>query len=145
MSILGSIISKIFHASGQISTAMPQPSTAPGAQTASAAQPAPQQPTTQAQPSQPETAPLQQVDVHAVLTGLAAKKGEKLNWEQSIVDLLKLLDLDSSLEARKELAKELNYTGDTGDSASMNVWLHKQVMQKLAENGGRVPDSLKAA
>lgn len=89
-------------------------------------------------------APMSQVDVEAVLTGLAAKKGQKLDWRKSIVDLMKLLDLDSSLEARKELAKELNYTGDTIDSASMNVWLHKQVMSKLAASGGKVPDDLKS-
>jgi hypothetical protein len=83
------------------------------------------------------------VDVEAVLTNLAGQNKEKLDWRSSIVDLMKLLDLDSSLSARKELAKELNYTGDMNDSASMNVWLHKQVMIKLAENGGKVPDSLK--
>jgi hypothetical protein len=83
------------------------------------------------------------VDVEAVLNDMAAKKGQKLDWRKSIVDLMKLLDLDSSLSARKELAKELNYTGDTNDSAKMNVWLHKQVMQKLAENGGKVPESLR--
>jgi hypothetical protein len=83
------------------------------------------------------------VDIEAVLTGMAAKNGQKLDWRKSIVDLLKLLDLDSSLAARKELAKELNYTGDTNDSAKMNVWLHKQVMLKLAENGGKVPESLR--
>jgi Domain of unknown function (DUF3597) len=83
------------------------------------------------------------VDVEAVLNGMAAKKGQKLDWRHSVLDLMKLLDLDSSLGARKELAKELNYTGDTNDSAKMNVWLHKQVMQKLAENGGKVPDSLR--
>jgi len=87
---------------------------------------------------------MSQVDVEAVLTGLAAKKGQKLDWRKSIVDLMKLLDLDSSLEARKELAKELNYTGDTNDSASMNVWLHKQVMTKLAASGGKVPDDLRS-
>jgi hypothetical protein len=81
--------------------------------------------------------------VEAVLTNLAGQNKEKLDWRSSIVDLMKLLDLDSSLSARKELAKELNYTGDMNDSASMNVWLHKQVMIKLAENGGKVPDSLK--
>jgi hypothetical protein len=86
----------------------------------------------------------QSVDVEAVLSGMAAKKGQKLDWHHSIVDLMKLLDLDSSLGARKELANELRYTGDTGDSAKMNVWLHKQVMQKLAENGGKVPESLRA-
>jgi hypothetical protein len=69
--------------------------------------------------------------------------GETLNWRTSIVDLLKLLGLDSSLAARKELASELHYTGGTEDSASMNIWLHKQVMTKLAENGGKVPDDLK--
>jgi len=84
-----------------------------------------------------------QVDVAAVLTDLASKKKEKLDWRHSIVDLMKVLNLDSSLSARKELAKELNYTGQTKDTAAMNVWLHKQVMIKLAENGGKVPDSLK--
>lgn len=89
------------------------------------------------------TATMSQVDVEAVLSDLAAKNKEKLDWRKSIVDLMKLLGLDSSLSARKELAKELNYTGDTNDSAKMNVWLHKQVMQKLAENGGKVPADLK--
>ncbi|MFT8423638.1 MAG: DUF3597 domain-containing protein, partial [Gluconacetobacter sp.] len=88
----------------------------------------------------PPSAP---VDVAAILTDLAAKAPQPLNWQQSIVDLMKLLDLDSSLAARKQLAGELHYTGDTNDSASMNVWLHKAVMQKLAENGGKVPDDLK--
>jgi len=94
--------------------------------------------------SAPNPAPMSQVDVEAVLTGLAAKKGQKLDWRKSIVDLMKLLDLDSSLAARKELAQELNYTGDTSDSASMNVWLHKQVMAKLAASGGKVPDDLRS-
>ena len=83
------------------------------------------------------------VDVEAVLTKLAAESKEKLDWRKSIVDLMKLLKLDSSLSARKELATELSYTGDMSDSASMNVWLHKQVMTKLAENGGVVPNDLK--
>ena len=83
------------------------------------------------------------VDVAAVLGALAAKSKEKLDWRKSIVDLMKLLNLDSSLSARKELAQELHYTGDMNDSAGMNIWLHKQVMQKLAENGGKVPDELK--
>jgi hypothetical protein len=83
------------------------------------------------------------VDVGAVLAKAAAQKSEKLDWQNSIVDLMKVLDLDSSLGARKQLAKELNYDGDTNDSAKMNVWLHKQVIQKLADNGGKVPDSLK--
>ncbi len=85
-----------------------------------------------------------EVDVEAVVSGLAAQKKEKLDWKKSIVDLMKVLDLDSSLKNRQELAKELGYTGDMNDSAKMNIWLHKQVMTKLAENGGKVPDSLKA-
>jgi len=88
-------------------------------------------------------APVEQVDVSAILDDLAAQNSQKLNWKTSIVDLLKLLDLDSSLTARKTLAQELGYSGDTSDSASMNIWLHKQVMNKLAENGGKVPDELK--
>jgi hypothetical protein len=74
----------------------------------------------------------------------AEQNKEKLDWRKSIVDLMKLLDLDSSLAARKQLAQELHYTGDPSDSASMNVWLHKQVMQKLAEKGGKVPADLAA-
>ena len=70
------------------------------------------------------------------------KAGQDLDWRKSIVDLMKLLGLDSSLSARKELAGELHYTGDTGDSASMNIWLHKEVMQKFSENGGKVPAEL---
>jgi hypothetical protein len=88
-------------------------------------------------------APAQTVDVVPILEKAAAAKKEKLNWRTSIVDLMKVLDLDSGLAARKELAKELGYTGDTNDSAKMNVWLHKQVMNKLAANGGKVPDELK--
>lgn len=84
-----------------------------------------------------------QVDVEAVLNRMQAQHPEKLNWRTSIVDLMKLLGLDSSLSARKQLAAELNYTGSTDDSAAMNIWLHQQVMRKLAENGGRVPDDLK--
>jgi hypothetical protein len=88
-------------------------------------------------------APAQTVDVVPILEKAAAAKKEKLNWRTSIVDLMKVLDLDSGLGARKELAKVLGYTGDTNDSAKMNVWLHKQVMNKLAANGGKVPDELK--
>ncbi len=79
----------------------------------------------------------------AVLAQMEGKAGQKLNWQTSIVDLMKLLGLDSSLENRKELAKELAFAGDMNDSASMNTWLHKAVMQKLAANGGKVPDELK--
>ncbi len=85
----------------------------------------------------------QAVDVEAVLTDLAAKNPQKLNWRTSIVDLLKLLDLDNSLTERKSLAKELGYSGDENDSAAMNIWLHKAVMRRLAENGGKVPDDMK--
>ena len=87
--------------------------------------------------------PAATVDVAPILDKAVAAKGEKLAWRTSIVDLMKALDIDSSFTARKELAKELGYTGDSNDSASMNIWLHKQVMQKLAENGGKVPDSLR--
>ena len=83
------------------------------------------------------------VDVAPILDKAVAAKGEKLAWRTSIVDLMKALDIDSSLGARKDLAKELGYTGDTNDSASMNIWLHKQVMTKLAANGGKLPPDLK--
>jgi hypothetical protein len=88
-------------------------------------------------------APAATVDVAPILDKAVAAKGEKLAWRTSIVDLMKALDLDSSLGARKELAKELKYTGDTNDSAKMNIWLHKQIMEKLAANGGKVPDDIK--
>ncbi|GCE90683.1 hypothetical protein MSKU15_2284 [Komagataeibacter diospyri] len=132
MSIFGSILSKIF---GNHTAAAATPDAATTAAPAAAATPA-----AAAAPA----APAQPVDVDAVLSALAAKNPEKLNWQTSIVDLLKLLGLDSSLSARKELATELHYTGDMNDSASMNVWLIKQVMQKLAANGGKVsPDLMK--
>jgi hypothetical protein len=88
-------------------------------------------------------APAQSVDVAPILDKAVAAKHEKLEWRTSIVDLMKALDIDSSLAARKELAKELGYIGDTNDSASMNVWLHKQVMAKLAANGGKLPPEIK--
>ena len=84
----------------------------------------------------------QSVDVDAVLTQMASKSSEKLDWKKSIVDLMKLVGMDSSLAERKELATELGYTGDKNDSATMNVWLHKEVLKKLAENGGKVPANL---
>jgi hypothetical protein len=83
-----------------------------------------------------------QVDISKTLSDMAANSGETLNWRTSIVDLMKLVGMDSSLTARKGLAAELGYTGDTADSATMNIWLHKQVMKKLAENGGTVPPEL---
>ena len=88
-------------------------------------------------------APAQSVDVAPILDKAVAAKKEKLEWRTSIVDLMKALDIDSSLGARKELAKELGYTGDTNDSATMNIWLHKQVMAKLAANGGKLPADVK--
>ncbi len=88
-------------------------------------------------------APAQTVDVAPILDKAVAAKGEKLEWRTSIVDLMKALDINSSLTARKELAHELGYTGDTNDSASMNIWLHKQVMTKLAANGGKLPADVK--
>lgn len=91
----------------------------------------------------PAAANLPPVDVEAILAAKQASSGQTLNWKTSIVDLMKLLGLDSSLAARKTLAGELGYTGDTDDSAAMNIWLHKAVMTKLAANGGTVPDDLK--
>ena len=87
-------------------------------------------------------APAAPVDVAAVLNGLAATHAERLDWHHSIVDLLKLVGLDSSLAARKELATDLGYTGALDGSAAMNLWLHKEVMKKLADNGGKVPQEL---
>jgi hypothetical protein len=88
-------------------------------------------------------APAATVDVAPILDAAVKAKGEKLEWRTSIVDLMKALDIDSSFTARKELAKELGYTGDSNDSASMNIWLHKQVMTKLAANGGKLPPEIK--
>ena len=96
-----------------------------------------------AAPQKPAQAPAQPaVDVEAVLTKMAADNGQKLNWRTSIVDLMKLVGMDSSLENRKELARELGYTGDQGDSAAMNIWLHKRVMRELAAHGGKVPANM---
>jgi len=131
MSILGKIMGAIF---GEKASAAPASGgTVAGAGSAPAS----------ATPA-PSSAPGQTVDVTPILDkAAAAKKGEKLEWRTSIVDLMKALDIDSSLTARKELAKELGYTGDTNDSASMNIWLHKQVMAKLAANGGKLPPDIK--
>jgi hypothetical protein len=148
MSIFGNIMSSIFgHAkaeTAQPSSAAPGKTSAPPSSSAGSktSGPAPASPSGAKTAAAPAAAQAQ-VDVAAVLTGLASKNREKLDWRHSIVDLMKLLNLDSSISARKELAKELNYAGDTNDSAEMNVWLHKQVMIKLAENGGNVPESLK--
>ncbi|MCS0633341.1 DUF3597 domain-containing protein [Telluria mixta] len=147
MGILSNIFHKIFP--GSHPAAQNSSQAAPGAQQRAPqpTQPPAQQPAQQPQAapaaSAPAAAPMQQVDVEAVLNGMQQQSGQQLNWRTSIVDLLKLLGLDSSLQARKELAAELNYSGDTSDSASMNIWLHRQVMNKLAANGGKVPADLK--
>ena len=154
MGILGDIFHKIFpsHHPAATQAGTATPAGAPGGQ-----QNVP--PAQQAPAQQPQTAPAQntgtagaaaapastlnqQVDVEEILTNMQKQSGQQLNWRTSIVDLLKLLNLDSSLQARKQLAAELNYTGDTDDSATMNIWLHKQVMTKLAQNGGKVPADL---
>ena len=135
MTVLGNIISTIFGHAGA------KPSPPPGTGPASA--PRPTSSSSSSADHAPAAAAQSAVDIEAVLTKLAGQNKEKLDWRRSIVDLLKLLKLDSSHSARKELAKELHYTGNPNDSAAMNVWLHKQVMIKLAENGGKVPDSLK--
>jgi hypothetical protein len=85
---------------------------------------------------------IEAVDVSAILDRMATENKQKLDWRHSIVDLMKLVGIDSSLSARRELAADLQYTGDTGDTAAMNVWLHEEVMKKLAENGGMVPQEL---
>lgn len=132
MSIFGKIMSAIFGS---------QPaSAAPAGGAASSGAPAGSAPGA----SSPAAAPMSAVDVAAIVDkAVAAHKGEKLEWRTSIVDLMKALDIDSSLAARKDLAKELGYSGDMNDSASMNVWLHKQVMSKLAANGGKLPPEIK--
>jgi hypothetical protein len=134
MSIFGKIMSAIF---GSTATAAPA-SGGTAASPASGSAPAPS-----AGSSSAPAAPAQSVDVAPILDNAVKAKGEKLEWRTSIVDLMKALDIDSSLSARKELAKELGYTGDTNDSASMNIWLHKQVMTKLAANGGKLPSDVK--
>jgi hypothetical protein len=148
MSIFGNIMSAIFgHAQAQSSQAQAAPKGATQQQASAGIAQSPSG--TQRQPSAPQgaNAPSSQqpahVDIEPILDDLVSKKKEKLDWRHSIVDLMKALDLDSSLSARQELAKELQYTGNTSDSAAMNIWLHKQVMTKLAENGGKVPENLK--
>jgi 3-oxoacyl-ACP reductase-like protein len=113
-----------------------------GQQTAAAATPSPAAAGAPAPASSGSAPPAATVDVTAILDDLTTKNPEKLDWRKSIVDLMKLVGMDSSLAARKELAKELNYTGDTSDSAKMNVWLHKEVLRKISENGGKVPNEL---
>lgn len=130
MSIFGKIMGAIFGSHPA--------SAAPAGSAPSGTAPAGAAPGASARASAPT------VDVASIVdAAVAAHKGEKLEWRTSIVDLMKALDIDSSLAARKDLAKELGYSGDTNDSASMNVWLHKQVMSKLAANGGKLPPEIK--
>jgi len=141
MGILSNIFHKIFPSSHPAVQQNPTTS-APAPQTAPAAA-APAAPAAPVAPAAAAPTAMAEVDVEAILNQKAQQAGQPLNWRTSIVDLLKLLDLDSSLQSRKELAQELQYSGDTGDSAKMNIWLHRQVMNKLAANGGKVPADLK--
>jgi hypothetical protein len=139
MGMFNTLMSKIFgHAPAAAASAPAagQPAAASGAAPAGGA--------VASAPAAAATAapPMSDVDVAAILNGLAAKNPEKLDWKHSIVDLMKLVGMDSSLSARKELAKDLHYSGDMNDSASMNVWLQKEVLRKLSENGGKVPQEL---
>jgi 3-oxoacyl-ACP reductase-like protein len=139
MGIFDTLKNAIFGSHAQASPATATSSTAqPAAAGAAPSSSAAQQPATAG-----AAAPAAPVDIEQVLTAMAAKQPEKLNWQTSIVDLMKLVGLDPSLANRKQLASELGYTGDTQDSAKMNIWLHQQVMQKLAADGGKVPDSLR--
>ena len=130
MSILGNILGKIFNRDKDKPAPGAPPQPAP---TATPVQP----PVTTAAAVAPQPAP--PVDVAGILNFMNDQRDQKLNWQTSIVDLMKLLGMESSLAERKELADELGYTGDTSDSASMNIWLHKQVIQKIVDNGGQLP------
>lgn len=130
MSIFGKIMGAIFGSKAAAAPASGGTAPSPGASAGSSA-------------SAAGSAPAQSVDVAAILDKAVAAKKEKLQWRTSIVDLMKALDVDSSFAARKELATELGYTGDSNDSASMNIWLHKQMMAKLAANGGKLPSDIK--
>ena len=137
MGMFNTLMSKIFsHASTAVASAV----SASSAQAAAPAVPGVAAPGTPAPAAPAASAPA--VDVTSILDGLAAKNSEKLDWKHSIVDLMKLVGMDSSLSARKELATDLHFSGDQNDSASMNVWLHKEVLKKLSENGGKVPQEL---
>ena len=126
MSILGKILGGVF-----------KKKEAPAAPAPEAAAPTPA-PTAAAVAPQPAA----EVDVAGILDFMNEQRAQKLNWRTSIVDLMKLIGLESSLAERKELADELGYTGDKSDSASMNIWLHKQVIQKIRDNGGQLPTDL---
>jgi hypothetical protein len=149
MSIFGKMMGAIFGSHAAAATPAPtaRGTTGGGASTSSAsaaptAAPAAAPATPASAPGAP-IAPPQSVDVAAILDKAVAAHHEKLEWRTSIVDMMKALDIESSLTARKELAKELGYTGDTNDSASMNVWLHKQMMAQLAAHGGKLPPEIK--
>lgn len=129
MSILGKILGGVFRKK-EATPAAPVPE-------AAAPTPAPA-PTAAAVAPQPAA----EVDVAGILDFMNEQRAQKLNWRTSIVDLMKLIGLESSLAERKELADELGYTGDKSDSASMNIWLHKQVIQKIRDNGGQLPTDL---
>lgn len=139
-----SFFDKIKNAIFGKAEAAPQTSAPAGTPATTASPASPASPAAPASPA-PTTAapaPTGNVDVASILDAAVKKNGQKLDWKHSIVDLLKALDLDSSLTARKELAGELGYTGNTSDSATMNIWLHKAVIKKLSENGGKVPADL---
>ncbi|WP_380871744.1 hypothetical protein ACFB49_26980 [Sphingomonas sp. DBB INV C78] len=144
MSIFGNIFDKIFkHEPAATPAAAPRPAPAAAAPTAAPAASQPSAPPAAAGAAPPPPSPPQAVDVEAVLVEMASLKGGGGNWRTSIVDLLALLDLDHSREARHELAEELGVRAGADGSAEQNIALHKAVMRKLAENGGVVPDSLR--
>ncbi len=148
MGMFGDLMGKIFHAGADAER--PPDAGGPRESRVQAAQRqgvpvADAKPGASAGPAAPAPAAgTQPVDIEATLDKLAANNPEKLDWKHSIVDLMKLVGMDSSLAARKDLADDLHYTGDKSDSATMNMWLHKEVMRKLAENGGKVPQDLLA-
>ena len=141
MSIFGSIVNAIFGSKAAAAPAAPSAGATPSAGSAASTAAAPAAPGT-AQTAAAGT-PIAIADVEAMIARIEENRGVHYNWKQSIVDLMKLLDLDSSLTARKQLAQELGYTGAPDGSADMNLWLHKQVMEKLAASGGKVPETLK--
>jgi hypothetical protein len=143
MSIFDSIRDAIFrHGSAPSATPAPRPASPTAANAPARTQPAATPSNPAAAPARPASVAPAPIDIESILDTLGSKSGQKLDWRTSIVDLMKLLDLDSSLEHRKQLAKELGYTGNPQDSASLNIWLHKEVMAKLAANGGQVPPTL---
>jgi len=145
MSIFGKIMGAILgpHANAAPAAGGAAPAGSAPSSGGSPASASPAAGSSSASSSPASAAPPQSVDVAEIVDKAAKAKGEKLEWRTSIVDLMKALDIDSSLSARKELAHELGYTGDTNDSATMNIWLHKQVMAKLAANGGKLPPDIK--